>query len=124
MVLSPKLNDLCRSVSLSVHCDKRKEKDRLFVALKMTGGGQKNQASSVRPRSPKDDDLAVNPSGIDASLAIAPSVICSVAHQATLGLPKTPFNWRRPAAQDPRSRRACASSRHKGRRTPRSARSG
>jgi hypothetical protein len=31
MVLSPKLNDLCRSVSLSVHCDKRKEKDRLFV---------------------------------------------------------------------------------------------
>jgi hypothetical protein len=31
MALSPKLNDLCRSVSLSVHCDKRKEKDRLFV---------------------------------------------------------------------------------------------
>jgi hypothetical protein len=31
MVLSPKLNDLRRSVSLSVHCDKRKEKDRLFV---------------------------------------------------------------------------------------------
>jgi hypothetical protein len=29
--LSSKLNDLCRSVSLSVHCDKRKEKDRLFV---------------------------------------------------------------------------------------------
>ena len=28
MVLSPKLNDLPRSVSLSVHCDKRKEKDR------------------------------------------------------------------------------------------------
>ena len=27
----PKLNDWCRSVSLSVHCDKRKEKDRLFV---------------------------------------------------------------------------------------------
>jgi hypothetical protein len=27
----PKLNDLCRSVSLGVHCDKRKEKDRLFV---------------------------------------------------------------------------------------------
>jgi hypothetical protein len=31
MALSSKLNDLCRSVSLSVHCDKRKEKDRLFV---------------------------------------------------------------------------------------------
>jgi len=31
MVLSPKLNDLRRNVSLSVHCDKRKEKDRLFV---------------------------------------------------------------------------------------------
>jgi hypothetical protein len=31
MALSPKLNDLCRSVSLSIHCDKRKEKDRLFV---------------------------------------------------------------------------------------------
>jgi hypothetical protein len=29
MVLSPK--DLRRSVSLSVHCDKRKEKNRLFV---------------------------------------------------------------------------------------------
>ena len=31
MALSSKLNDLCRSVSLSVHRDKRKEKDRLFV---------------------------------------------------------------------------------------------
>jgi hypothetical protein len=31
MVLSPKVNDLCRSVSLGLHCDKRKEKDRLFV---------------------------------------------------------------------------------------------
>ena len=29
--LSSKLNDLCRRVSLSVHCDERKEKDRLFV---------------------------------------------------------------------------------------------
>ncbi|HYV31287.1 MAG TPA: hypothetical protein VEO53_09310 [Candidatus Binatia bacterium] len=29
----PKLNNFCRNVSLSAHCDKRKEKDRLFVGV-------------------------------------------------------------------------------------------
>src|SRR6266436_6968383 len=29
----PKLNNFCRNVSLSAHCDKRKEKDRLFVCV-------------------------------------------------------------------------------------------
>jgi hypothetical protein len=35
----PKLNSLCRSVSLSVHCDKRKEKERLFIGAGSSGGG-------------------------------------------------------------------------------------
>jgi hypothetical protein len=37
----PKFNNLCRSVSLSVHCDKRKEKDRLFVGAGRSRGGLK-----------------------------------------------------------------------------------
>ena len=62
MALSSKLNDLCRSVSLSVHLDKRKEKDRLFVGegrfvvfydLGLEGAG--GYEAVVQPRSDRSD---------------------------------------------------------------------
>src|SRR5262249_35780504 len=58
----PKLNDWCRSVSLSVHCDKRKEKDRLVVGegrcrgvhdLGFRARERVNEAASLSRQSPR-----------------------------------------------------------------------
>ena len=101
-----------------VHCRPRGRRDCAVIGL--------GRARAVYRGSRTDFIDRSVPSRPERRREAARSITPSMPEEfdAFVRRPKALFKRRRPTSQEPRPQRACASSRHKGRRTPRSARSG